>query len=438
MDKEITEKEFDEFVQERVDTIAVKTIEEKVDEILKSNTDTYIKDQLDEHMKDALTKYKEQLKLDPEVEAAQKKADQFQSGGEFLKAVRIARDRKIFDPRLTFMNDKGAVTRQPLTEEQKTAGHMEIGDDSQGGFLVPEVYQATLYEIALETAIVRPNGATILPMTSDSLKIPTIVDTTHATTVYGGVQVLWTGENVQKTPTKPAFGQFELTPHKLAGMTFSSNELLDDSMIALETLITRMFGSSMGYFEDDAFLQGTGAGQPLGIINCNCTINNFRETTNAVTYQDIVEMWSRLLPGSHDTAVWVINPEVLPHLMQIGAGVGALARAAGMNLIWINRNMGAASPIPGTIFGRPFFMSEKMSALGTAGDIGLYDMKYYLIGDRQRVTIDASTHLRFDYDETAWRFVLRVAGMCWPQSAITPRRGTATRSPFVQLHANTS
>jgi HK97 family phage major capsid protein len=79
-----------------------------------------------------------------------------------------------------------------------------------------------------------------------------------------------------------------------------------------------------------------------------------------------------------------------------------------------------------------------MQALGTAGDIGYFDFRYYLIGDRQPITIDASTHVAFTTDETAWRFVLRVAGQCWPQTALTMRRGGTTQSPFVILAATTS
>ncbi len=68
--------------------------------------------------------------------------------------------------------------------------------------------------IQLESSIVRANGATIFPaMKTDSLKVPTVVDTSHVTTVHGGVQCLWTAEAAQKTPTKPAFGQMELVPH---------------------------------------------------------------------------------------------------------------------------------------------------------------------------------------------------------------------------------
>ena len=79
-----------------------------------------------------------------------------------------------------------------------------------------------------------------------------------------------------------------------------------------------------------------------------------------------------------------------------------------------------------------------MQALGTAGDIGFYDFRYYLIGDRTPLTIDTSGHVAFTTDEVAGRFKLRVAGQCWPQSKLTLRRGSAYVSPFVQLSADTS
>jgi HK97 family phage major capsid protein len=92
-----------------------------------------------------------------------------------------------------------------------------------------------------------------------------------------------------------------------------------------------------------------------------------------------------------------------------------------------------ANALPATIYGIPVVISEKISAKGTAGDVLLADMRYYLIGDRQRLTIDESIHARFQNDEKAWRFVQRVDGQCWLQDAITPRAGGSTISPFVKL-----
>jgi HK97 family phage major capsid protein len=76
-----------------------------------------------------------------------------------------------------------------------------------------------------------------------------------------------------------------------------------------------------------------------------------------------------------------------------------------------------------------------MQGLGTQGDILFADMRYYLIGDRQSLTIDSSTHVAFTTDETAWRFVIRVADQCWPASTLTTHNGAHTFSPFVVLNA---
>jgi len=422
-------------LKEKINTDVTDAVEEilgkKIKEKLESEeVKTQIDGQLKEHMSDAVKQLKEQMPPESEeLKKAEDKTKEFKSGGEFLSKIRQFRvNRDTLDPRLSYLDSKGNIA-----SAQKTAGHMEIGDDSQGGFLVPEIFKNELYEIALENSIVRPHGATVIKMTTDSVKIPYVNDTSHASTVFGGIVAYWTAEADQKTASKPTFGQMELTPHKLAGITYASNELMDDSAVALEPLIKRQFGAAWGYYEDDAFLDGTGAGQPMGIQNCNCVISPYRNTASHVYLEDLAEMYSHMLPSSHSSAYWVIHPSVIPELIQLGSGNAAAA--SGKNLVWINN---AADGPPFRILGRPVLVSEKMEYLGTAGDIGYYDFRYYLIGDRQPITIDASPHLRFDYDETAWRFVLRVAGQCWPQAKITTKDGTHSYSPFVQLAATTS
>jgi len=407
--------------------------EDQIKKLIAEQSDEFVAGQLKEQFEEAKAKLTAMLPVEnEETKAAKEKAKGFPDGKSFLGAVMRAKSGRGYDPRLTYLDAKGEV-RSPVATEQKTAGHMEVGDDAQGGFLVPEIFKASLLQMALEESIVRPHGATVLPMTTDSLKIPYVDDTTHASTVFGGVLGQWTAEAAAKSATKPKFGQLELVPHKYAGITYASDELRSDSATALEPLITYMFGSAWGYFQDDAYLVGTGVGQPLGIQNCNCMINNLRHTSGDVMLEDLAEMWSRLLPSSKKRAYWIINPTVLPRLIQLGSGNAAAA--SGKNLVWIDN---AAKSHPVKILGRPVIESEKMQALGTAGDIGLYDFRYYLIGNRQDITIDVSSHVAFTTDEICWRFVFRVAGQCWPQSAMTLRRGGTSVSPFVQLSAETS
>ena len=94
--------------------------------------------------------------------------------------------------------------------------------------------------------------------------------------------------------------------------------------------------------------------------------------------------------------------------------------------------------MPTTILGKKWFVTEKVPTLGTSGDIGLYDLSYYIIGDRQDQRVDASPHVRFTTDETAWRFVERVDWQTMVDSPFTPYNGGATLSPFVQLSSATA
>jgi len=93
----------------------------------------------------------------------------------------------------------------------------------------------------------------------------------------------------------------------------------------------------------------------------------------------------------------------------------------------------AAGGPPNSLFGRPIIFTEKCSTLGTAGDVILADLDFYLIGDRQTLTMASSSHVRFQNGEIAWRLTERLDGRPWIDTALTPRNGSNTLSPFVAL-----
>jgi len=89
-----------------------------------------------------------------------------------------------------------------------------------------------------------------------------------------------------------------------------------------------------------------------------------------------------------------------------------------------------------TQMGLSLIFTEKMQALGIAGDIGLADCSQYYVGDRNNTgahTVASSIRIKFDYDETAFRFVLRYDGVPYWLSTLTPKHGTANLNPFVVL-----
>lgn len=84
--------------------------------------------------------------------------------------------------------------------------------------------------------------------------------------------------------------------------------------------------------------------------------------------------------------------------------------------------------------GRPVVPTEACQTLGDKGDIILADLNQYLTATKTSgVRVETSIHLWFDYDITAFKFVMRVAGKSWFDAAIAPRNGSLTRSPFVTL-----
>jgi HK97 family phage major capsid protein len=228
------------------------------------------------------------------------------------------------------------------------------------------------------------------------------------------------------------FGRVALDAWKLTSFANVPNELIQDSPLAFEAFIRASFPEALAYFEDVAFISGNGAGQPLGWLNAEAKVT----VTNAATSTDLLlgdlaTMFARMLPQSLSRAVWVVSPGVFPALAQLaGPGGGP---------VWLAAPGGgptAANTPPATLFGRPVIISEKVPDLNSAGAVNFVDLGYYLIGDRQAMTVDSSPHYRFQNGETSFRFVTRVDGRPWLKSALTPHNGGDTLSPFVSLGAN--
>ena len=396
------------------------------------------------------------IKRDPELQAQLKEARELgikeyleKHGYEPVKAGRVPLAETVSSAGFTWDPDykKQVLTRANTVGEWKTLGEWlraihpmlnrgvldarlkanNENDPGAGGFTVPDEFLARLLMLSLEPSIIRPR-AFVLPMSSQSIRVPAIRDTSHASTVFGGVQAYWTAESGSVTESNPTFRQVQLNARKLTGYTTTSNELLADNAISLEALLIRMFGEALAYFEDTAFINGTGAGQPLGILNAPALISVSKETGQAATTlvaENFDKMYSRMLPSSMQRAVWIAHPDTFPQLAALSRPVGT-----GGSAVWIANMVGGP---PSSIYGRPLLFSEKAQTLGTAGDIYFVDLSYYLIGDRMSMEMSSSPHVRFVNDETVHKFVQRVDGQPWIDSALNPRYGNTTLSPIVAL-----
>ena len=295
-----------------------------------------------------------------------------------------------------------------------------------GGYLVPQEFRNELFDIAAETAVVRPR-ATVMRMASRSMVVPAVDLTTAPaagnTQFFGGVKASWIETDTQKPETEPAFRNIELVAHELSGYTEVGNGLLADSGTALGPFLNNAFAGAINWYEDYAFLRGTGSGQPLGILNSPCLKTVARDADSDFKLVDAAKMIQGLLPASHgaSSTVWIMNITVLEKLVQMSEA---------NTVVWIPN---ARQALPMTLFGIPIIFTEKTPALNTEGDVILADMSYYWIGDRQDSEISASIHANFTKNQTVWRFSHRVDGQAALNNVITLSDATTTVSPFVAL-----
>jgi len=350
-------------------------------------------------------------------EPQERKQDRFSSFGEQMAAVmRAGVPGGSVDPRLRATRATGMSESVP----------------SDGGFLVQQDFSTELLQDVFQTGILASRVKRIpISGNANSIKINGVDETSRASTRYGGIVGYWADEAAEKTKSKPKFRKIELSLKKLVGLCYATDELLDDAS-ALEGVIRTGFQSEFGFLLDDAILNGTGGAQPLGIMNSGALVTVDKESGQkaaTVVAENVIKMYSRLFAASRPNGVWLINQNIEPQLftMSLSVGTGGVP---------IYMPAGGLSGQPyGTLFGRPVIAIEQAQTLGTAGDILFADLSGYILAEKGGIKSDMSIHVNFIYDESVFRFVLRVDGQPIRSTPLTPYKGGSgsTQSHFIAL-----
>jgi HK97 family phage major capsid protein len=326
----------------------------------------------------------------------------------------------------------GSAKVRDQVAKLRNATSLSSGTPADGGFLIPEILRSELLRISLETAVVRPR-ARVIPMDSLRVPFPMIDSTTNDGSNFGGVICYWTEEGGTLTGSAPQFGRIVLDAKKFTAYTALPSELVQDSTISVDPLVSEVFPEAMGFQEDSAYISGTGVGEPLGVLGASAMITQAKEsgqTASTIVWENVVGMYSRMLPQSINNAVWLCSPDTLPEIFTMGLAVGT-----GGGPIFMPFGGGTSAPTM-SLLGRPLIVTEKIPALGTAGQLAFIDFSKYLIGDRMAMSAARSTDFLFSSDMVAYRIIQRLDGRPWLQSAITPANGSSnTLSPYVQLAA---
>lgn len=306
-------------------------------------------------------------------------------------------------------------------EYKAPTGNNETTDD-EGGYLVDQQFSRTLAQRAMGAQVLGRNclripiGAGYNGLKFNGLQDYDRRDGHHAVNVYR------IAEAAEKTKSKPKFERKSVDLEKLVGLYYATDELLQDEP-ALETMVSNWFGREFGYKVDYELLRGAGTTECLGVLNSAALVEVSRNGANLIDADDVARMYSRMYPPSMARAEWYVSSSVLPQL--IGMTIGTQP-------VWLPPSGLAATPF-GSLFGRPINILEVSSVLGTIGDILFADMGEYLMIEKGGIQAASSIHVRFVYDETCYRFVMRNNGIPMWSRTLYPNQGDLEISPWVVL-----
>ena len=315
---------------------------------------------------------------------------------------------------------------QHKLSDERIQRSLQEGIGSDGGFSVPTAFAAEVFDVALEQEIVRPR-ALIVPMKTDEKKIPATTIGDHSSNLYGGVISYWESEGSTLTQAEPTFRSLKLKAKKLTCYGIATAEWEEDVPGSV-SMIDKTFANAIGFYLDKAFLKGSGAGQPLGILNSPCLIAVAEEggqDADTINYPNLCNMLARLHPASYANSIWVAHTSTIPQLLQLSHIVGTAG-----SLVPALKDAGRGT---WTLLTRPVVFTEKLEPLGDQGDILLADMSQYAIGMRRELRFDVSIHVKFASDQVAYRAIARIDGQPLWDEALTLEDGSTTVSPFVTL-----
>ncbi len=315
-------------------------------------------------------------------------------------------------------------------DERLKAAATTYGNESsgtEGGFAVPEQFASEITSIALEEQSLLAM-ADETPVSGNSMTFPKDETTPWGST---GITATWDGEGDAATQKKPVLGKSRLELHKLRVLVPATDELLADASAMSAHLVKKM-GEAVLWKSNDAIINGTGAGMPLGILSAASLVAQAKETSqtaDTINATNVAKMYGRCIKGAGANLVWLINPDAYAQLIVMTIGDQPIFTAP---------VQGMKNAPDGLLLGRPVVLTDACDTVGDQGDIILANMSgYRAITKAGGAEFSQSMHLWFDQDVQAFKLVFRMDGQPALASAVTPPNSSVTRSHFVALAART-
>jgi len=307
---------------------------------------------------------------------------------------------------------KAAQSGSPAARERLYEGKaMTEGTDSAGGFLVPPEISAELLRLRDAGGVLRG----LIPsqgITVDELRIAA---------VDNGLAVAWTAELAEKIQSEFTFSELSANVFTAAGLAVVSNQLLADSKFSLDQMISADLAKRFVSLEEQAFLNGSGTGQPRGIRQTAGVESIAIKSKDAKKIVDaIVDAVTKIYSdyfGAPDAIV--MHPRTWGFLVKAreegtpGSYVlGPPSTVYGRNPSDALPGFGSGALPRGELYGLPVYTSPNVpTTLGTNKNescIFVANWSEGLILDREGITTAQSEHVFFTSNQTVFRSEERV------------------------------
>ena len=421
---------------------------------LKSRRDI-LKDSLDE-MTEAQSANLKAIKAD--TDKVRRAADQFKSAGDFFSCVAKAGSsvNPVMDPRLA-----------EYISVRSDASGQNITTDADGGYLIPPDYSDELVKHMESESVLLPEVQHV-PISGNRLIVNEFDETSRKDSRAadagqgisaikgrnGGILSYWKGEAAEYTASQMKFKQTTTTLGKLTGLCYATEEMLED-LPAMSALIGGAFSDEFAFKCDDAILNGTASNMPLGILNgSNASLVTISKESGqadaSVVLNNILKMFNAMPTKNRARAKWYVNQDIELLLYALLMNTGSLSYTgtdAGSEDVAVSASYGVPIFMPasglaaapnGTLLGRPIVPIEQAPAVGSKGDMLFADLSQYRWIDKGGMNGQTSIHVRFLYDETAFKFTYRAGGRPIWSNTMEAYSGSTVRSPFVALGARTT
>ena len=293
-----------------------------------------------------------------------------------------------------------------FTVEEKRA--LSGTSDADGGFFVPATFENVVIKNAYDEAELRPLcqvGST----GRDTVVLPKLAKPA----------VAWGTKGVAVSAQELGTGVERLEVFPLRALVLMPNDTLDDAEADIWTELQDMFSGAIAEAEDDAFIAGSGAGEPGGVLSDPRVQALARNSGVAGALSDgsnngvdvLMDAMANLKKRYRRNATWAFNSITEGEIRKLKGTDG--------HYLWQGP---ASAGAPATLLGRPIANPEGApDIVAGAFPIVFGDFRSgYKVRDRAGMSVQRLTEKYAEFDQTGMIIKRRTSGQVVLPEAFVP------------------